>query len=184
MSPADLTELRQRLADGEIFRYLYFWGNEPVNDAVPDQSCLSQWFCAPFVIDGVSYLTAEHWMMAEKARLFGDGATLARILACHHPYAAKRLGRAVAGFDEQRWDQVRYQVVVRGNLAKFGQHPPLQDYLLGTGDQVLVEASPEDRIWGIGLAQAAAETLTPSHWQGLNLLGFALMAVRAGLAAA
>jgi ribA/ribD-fused uncharacterized protein len=89
-----------------------------------------------------------------------------------------QLGREAAGFDEQRWVDCRFEVVVAGNLAKFGQHPRLREFLLGTGDRVLVEASARDTIWGIGLAADDGRAARPEHWRDLNLLGFALMEVR------
>jgi ribA/ribD-fused uncharacterized protein len=117
-------------------------------------------------------------MMAEKARLFGDEAARAQILKASSPNAAKQLGRQVKHFDEQVWAESRFQLVVAGNLAKFSQNHELGNYLLGTGDKVLVEASPVDRIWGIGLAAGDAQAKNPEQWRGLNLLGFALMETR------
>ena len=117
-------------------------------------------------------------MMAAKALLFGDAETADRIRQAPHPEAAKALGREVRGFDEQLWVQRRFDLVVTGNLAKFGQHVELRDFLLTTGSRVLVEASPVDRIWGIGLAADHEHAASPEHWRGLNLLGFALMEVR------
>ena len=129
-------------------------------------------------MDGVSYPSAEHYMMAAKARLCGDAEAAGKILAVTHPGAAKALGRQVRGFDEQCWAEHRFDVVVAGNMAKFGQHQQLQDFLAGTGSRVLVEASPRDRVWGIGLAASDQRAASPEHWPGLNLLGFALMEVR------
>jgi ribA/ribD-fused uncharacterized protein len=117
-------------------------------------------------------------MMAAKTLLFGDAETAARIQAAPHPGAAKKLGRQVRGFDERSWVQRRFDLVITGNLAKFGQHPQLRDFLLGTGNRILVEASPLDRIWGIGLAVDDERATSPQQWPGLNLLGFALMEVR------
>ena len=117
-------------------------------------------------------------MMAAKALLFGDAETADRIRAASHPRAAKELGRQVRGFDEQHWAERRFDLVVSGNLAKFGQHAELRDFLLGTGGRVLVEASPLDRIWGTGLAADHEHSTSPENWPGLNLLGFALMEVR------
>jgi len=117
-------------------------------------------------------------MMWRKATLFGDHAAARRILDAPHPHAAKAIGGRVAGFDQQVWDQHRVPIVVAGNLAKFGQHPGLGGFLAGTGRRVLAEASPVDRIWGIGLAADDERVADPNAWQGLNLLGFALMQVR------
>jgi ribA/ribD-fused uncharacterized protein len=127
------------------------------------------------------YPTAEHYMMAEKARLFGAKEACRAILAAGDPAVAKRLGRSVTGFDDELWSAKRVEIVVRGNMAKFSQHSGLKAFLLSTGDAVLVEASPTDKVWGIGLAEDHVDAGTPSRWPGLNLLGFALMLVRTTL---
>jgi ribA/ribD-fused uncharacterized protein len=147
-------------------------------------SCLSQWWPAPFTVDGVHYRTAEHWMMAEKARLFGDERSATAVLAAASPKDAKALGRAVRVFDVARWEAAGFDIVVRGSAAKFGQDPQLRDYLVGTGDAVLVEASPVDAVWGIGLAADDPRARRPAEWPGRNLLGFALMQARHILAGA
>lgn len=134
-------------------------------------------------MDGVRYLSAEHYMMAAKARLSGDAEAAGKILAAPHPGAAKALGRQVRGFDEERWAEHRFDAVVAGNMAKFGQHPQLRDFLAGTGSRVLVEASPQDRVWGIGVTADDERAGSPERWPGLNLLGFALMEVRHRLGA-
>ncbi|PJE95182.1 DUF1768 domain-containing protein [Streptomyces carminius] len=182
-----------RRARGEPLKYLYFWGHSPRRGAPVGPECLSQWWPAPFTVAGVAYATAEHWMMAAKARLFGDGAAEERVLAAAEPGAAKAAGRTVRGFDEGVWAGHRFGIVVEGNVHKFGQHPDLRAFLLATGDasraggrrggRVLVEASPLDRIWGIGLAADDERAADPAQWRGLNLLGFALMAARERLAA-
>lgn len=161
---------------GRLPKFVLFWGGRQ------RKGCLSQWWPSPFSVDGVEYATAEHYMMAEKARLFGDEEILAEILAKPDPGRAKAFGRKIRGFDERVWAEHRYDIVVRGNIAKFSAHDDLREYLVSTGDKVLVEASPVDRIWGIGLAEEDPEALRPSQWQGLNLLGFALMDARAALA--
>jgi hypothetical protein len=101
-----------------------------------------------------------------------------KILAAPDPGAAKALGRQVRGFDEQRWAEHRFDVVVAGNMAKFSQHRQLRDFLAGSGSRVIVEASPRDSVWGIGLAADDERASSPERWPGLNLLGFALMEVR------
>lgn len=177
-APGDLQALRSRVAAGERFKYLHFWGHRPSLDGRASKACLSQWYPSPFEIDGLRYATAEHWMMATKARLFGDNTALARVFANDDPGAAKAAGRSVVGFDDVRWREQRFALVVQGNLAKYAQHPELADFLRGTGTQILVEASPVDPIWGIGLAAGDPCAHDPEQWPGLNLLGFALMAVR------
>lgn len=161
--------------------FLFFWGHQPQKGGGVSVSCLSQWYMLPFEVDGQVYATAEHFMMAEKARIFGDEAVRERILATEQPGIAKRLGRSVSGFDEAHWKAKREDVVFRGNIAKFTQSDELRDFLLGTGDQVLVEASPVDAVWGIAMAGNDPRALDPGKWQGLNLLGFVLMDVREAL---
>ncbi len=174
----DLETLRAAVDAGQRFDYLLFWGHTPKADGTVGPTCFSQWFASGFVVDGVSYPTAEHWMMAEKARLFGDEVMLAEILVAASPADAKKLGRKVAGFEQARWHEHRVDIVVRGNLAKFSQRDDFRDFLLGTGDRVIVEASPRDRIWGIGLGASNPKAKDPRQWRGQNLLGFALMTVR------
>jgi ribA/ribD-fused uncharacterized protein len=171
-------QLLELIADGGQPKYLAFWGHQPPPGGGVGKGCLSQWWPAAFTVDGETYASAEHFMMAAKALLFGDVEIADRIRAAPHPRAAKALGREVRGFDEQRWAEHRFDLVVTGNLAKFAQHPDLRDFLVTTGSRVLVEASPYDRIWGIGLAADHEHATSPEHWRGLNLLGFALMEVR------
>lgn len=178
-----IEDLLHALEAGATPKYVLFWGHQPNAAGSIGKGCFSQWFEASFELEGQIYPTAEHFMMAEKARLFGDLETHASILAVRTPAEAKKLGRGVKGFDDELWEQARFDIVVRANEAKFSQNQALRDYLLITGDCVLVEASPVDRIWGIGLAANDERALEPRAWRGLNLLGFALMEVRAWLAA-
>lgn len=144
----------------------------------PGRAVMSQWWPSPFVVDGQRYATAEHFMMAEKARCFGDEATREAILRSTDPATAKALGRRVTPFAEEVWAAQRFDVVVRGNLAKFGQDPGLLALLHATWPAVPVEASPYDRIWGIGLADDESAARDPRAWRGDNLLGFALAEAR------
>ncbi len=181
LAAADVRSVAQlcELSDaGEQLKYLLFWGHHPQADGGVGKGCLSQWWPAPFTVDGVVYPSAEHFMMAGKALLFGDTEVAEQIVKASHPGAAKALGRQVRGFDEQRWAEERFGIVVTGNVAKFSQHPQLARFLLATGERVLVEASPRDRVWGIGLAADDERAASPRTWRGLNLLGFALMEVR------
>lgn len=180
-SVRSVTELAAATAAGQRAKYLYFWGDHPERDGSIGAGCLSQWWGAPFTVGATQFGTAEHYMMWRKAILFGDEAMAARILAVRHPRAAKQLGGRVTGFDQQMWDEHRFPIVVAGNAAKFGQHPALRAYLLGTRRRVLVEASPFDRVWGIGLTHDDPAAGDPRRWRGLNLLGFALMQVRTDL---
>ena len=119
--------------------------------------------------------------MAEKARLFGDDEVREKIATAVGPGKAKALGRQVHGFREEVWVEHRFGIVVTGNHAKFSQNEELRSYLVTTGTKVLVEASPGDRIWGIGMGKDNERATDPMRWRGLNLLGFALMEVRAHL---
>lgn len=168
---------------GERLRFVHFWRHDP-GPAGIGPGCFSQWWPGEFTEDGRAFASAEHYMMAHKAWLFGDEASAERILEAGHPAEAQRLGRRVLGFDEETWKAHRFAIVTRGNLAKFGQHPELRRFLLGTRGKVLVEASPMDRIWGIGLGAEDPAAHSPAAWRGLNLLGFALMAARERLAEA
>ena len=170
--------LIDKVAAGEDPSYLFFWGHTQKVSGVIDNASFSQWWPADFVIDIIKYPTAEHWMMACKARLFNDEKRLKEILKTGNPGRAKALGRQVANFDEKIWMKHAFGIVVKGNLEKFSQNAKLKNYLLETGDKVLVEASPVDVIWGIGMAKDHKNILDPTVWRGQNLLGFALMEVR------
>jgi ribA/ribD-fused uncharacterized protein len=180
-TPHTVEDLLRTLDAGASPQYLLFWGHQPNADGSVGKTCFSQWFEAGFEVDGQRYPTAEHFMMAEKARLFGDEGARRRILASRTPAEAKKLGRTVQAFDDATWERARFETVVQANEAKFSQNLALRDYLLATHDRVLVEASPVDRIWGIGLAANDAAAADPRRWRGLNLLGFALMEVRSRL---
>ena len=136
-----------------------------------------------FESEFAAYATAEHWMMAEKARLFGDVDAERLAIDAANPALAKAAGRTVRDFDETVWRRERFEIVVRGSVHKFSSSPDLHQYLLRTGDRVLVEASPRDRVWGIGLGSQNDAAERPAAWRGLNLLGFALMEARARLRA-
>ena len=172
--------LRLRFNSGEKLKYIFFWGHQAEKNSVT-ASCFSQWYGAPFVVEGKRYPTAEHFMMAEKAALFGDQSTRAQILLAPNQGAAKALGRQVRGFNEAAWLEHRFSIVVRANKAKFTQNKALGEFLQQSGNRILVEASPVDRVWGIGLAQDNEKAANPNLWRGLNLLGFALMEVREAL---
>ncbi|WRZ90238.1 NADAR family protein [Streptomyces sp. NBC_01007] len=169
---------------GTPVKYLHFWGHRPQADGRLGSSCLSQWWPSPFVVEGVVYATAEHWMMASKARLFGDAEAERQAIEAANPALAKKAGRLVRGFDNAIWERERFEIVVEGSVHKFSAHPGLRGFLLGTGGRVLVEASPMDRVWGIGLTATDEGASDPRRWPGLNLLGFALMEARERLRAA
>lgn len=162
----------------ERIKYLFFWGHQKSKDGSLTSSCFSQWWGSPFEVDGMIYRTAEHWMMAQKALLFGDKVIFEKIIKSKSPGEAKELGRQVKNFEEDIWNKHRLDIVVNGNLHKFGQDSNLKAFLLSTKDRVLVEASPVDNIWGIGLSADNKDRENPRLWKGINLLGFSLMTVR------
>lgn len=176
--PEDIESLKHQVTQGRDIQYLFFWGHQPRSDGRIGPSCLSQWWESPFTLSGRVYRTAEHYMMAEKGRLFGDTRAVEDILAATSPKEAKEIGRSVTGYQEPLWEEHRVSLVVRGNVAKFSQNPELGAFLVGTRPFVLVEASPHDRVWGIGLRAADPRVADPALWRGRNLLGFALMKVR------
>jgi len=148
-------------------RFVFFWNGWP-----------SQWFASAFVVESVTYCCAEQFMMAEKARIFGDVEAERAILATRVPAKQKAIGRKVRGFDEAVWNSVCRGIAYRGNFARFEQNAQLAGALLATGERTIVEASPRDRVWGVGLAKGDPRVLTPSRWLGSNWLGVALMQVR------
>ena len=171
-------QLQQACKRGERFAYLCFWGHTPKQAGHVDKSCFSQWYPAAFRVGEHVYATAEHYMMAQKALLFGDEDVFERVLQAAHPKEVKALGWQVRHYQQDVWEAQRFSVVKTANTAKFSKYTDLQAFLLATGERVLVEASPVDKIWGIGLAADHAHAAQPQKWQGLNLLGFALMQVR------
>ena len=158
--------------------FVMFWGHRARKGQPARETCFSQWFPSPFRHQGQRYATAEHWMMAGKARLFGDAATERAIVASDDPREVKALGRKIAGFDAQVWNRHKVGIVYAGNLEKFRAHKDMAAFLLKTHPKILVEASPVDPIWGIGLGRDDANATRPAKWLGENLLGFCLMAVR------
>ena len=174
----DIHTLFDAINTGKPVEYVFFWGHQQRKDGRVSKSCLRHWYPAVLTADGIQYATTEHDMMAQKAKRFGDTAMYTKMLDAETPKDAKALGRKVSGFDETTWNVHRVKIVVAGNLAQCSQHPALSEFLLSTGEHVLVEASPYDRIWGIGMAADAPNVDDPHTWKGLNLLGFALMDVR------
>jgi ribA/ribD-fused uncharacterized protein len=173
----DSTWLSSEMESGSI-DYLMFWGHQRSKDGSITKACLSQWWPSCFVEDGVEYLTAEHYMMARKAKLFGDEIIFEKILCKKSPKDVKDLGRQIKNFDPVEWDVQKFDIVKQGNFLKFSQHDELNSFLIQTQNKVLVEASPVDVIWGIGLAEDDPNAKQPRLWKGENLLGFALMEVR------
>ena len=170
--------LEQLIASNCVNKFLFFWGNQPSKDGVITKSCLSQWWISPFVENGITYKSAEHWMMAKKAELFNDLEIVEKIIQANSAAEAKKLGREVKNYKDSVWLENRYRIVKQGNMFKFSQNQDLKEFLINTKERILVEASPVDSIWGIGMAADHQDIQNPEKWQGMNLLGFALMEVR------
>lgn len=149
---------------------VYFWGGE-----------FSQWYPSMFEIDGVTYNCAEQYMMEQKALLFEDKEIAEKIMNTPEPRKQKQFGRQVKNFDAAKWEEIAYDTVVRGNIAKFSQNPKLLQILLNTENREIVEASAEDVIWGIGLSPWDPKRFDKKNWRGTNLLGKAIMDARKAL---
>ncbi len=150
--------------------FLLFWGGP-----------CSQWAIGSFEVDGIVYNCAEQYMMAEKARLFNDDESLEKIMNEFDPGIQKAFGRKVKGFNSEQWDAISRDVVFKANVAKFTQIAEYNKFLLETGELTIVEASPYDKIWGIGLGVDDPKALDPAQWQGKNWLGEVLMKVRSSI---
>ncbi|MDE6679302.1 MAG: NADAR family protein [Ruminococcus sp.] len=162
----------------EKIKFIFFWGHTPTSDGSITKTCFSQWYDCKFTVDGVKYSTAEQYMMSQKALLFGDFETHKEIMSAKHPKQFKALGRKIRNFNEKVWNEKKTAIVIKGNYAKFSQNPELKKFLLVTNNRVLVEASPYDKIWGIGMSADSIGINNPLNWKGENLLGFCLMEVR------
>ena len=148
-------------------KHVFFWNG-----------IYSQWYKSPFTVDDINYVTAEQYMMNQKALLFGDVETSRQILRATDPREQKELGRKVSGFNKEKWDKACVGIVYKGNYAKFSQNEDLKTELLNTGNRILVEASPVDFIWGIGMHEDDNGVDNPANWKGTNLLGWSIMLVR------
>lgn len=153
-------------------KYTYFWNDPP----------FTQWAYANFKVDGVSYNTAEQFMMAQKAFKFGDSDTFKKIMNVKSPRMQKALGREVKGFNSGVWEAAARDIVYRGNYHKFIQNPEMLNKLKATAGTLLVEASPYDKIWGIGID--VKEAKAGKKWQGTNWLGEVLTVLRDNLESA
>lgn len=143
-----------------------------------EASPFSQWYACTFTEDARTFTCAEQYMMHGKALLFADAEIAAQILEAGHPRQHKALGRKVKNFDDHVWKKQREAIVLAGNRAKFTQNEDLRAQLLATKGTTLVEASPYDRIWGIGLGAKDPRAQDPKTWRGQNLLGKILTQLR------
>jgi ribA/ribD-fused uncharacterized protein len=150
-------------------KFTFFWQTA---------SPFSQWHPADFIVNGLQYTSAEQYMMHQKALLFGDLKIAERIMSTNSASVQKKLGRQVKGFDQTVWEAECQRLVYEGNQAKFTQNEELLAALLATRGTTLVEASPDDRIWGVGLAEDNPRIRNRSTWRGTNWLGEILTRLR------
>ncbi|XP_062581098.1 uncharacterized protein LOC134242910 [Saccostrea cucullata] len=150
-------------------QYEYFWKSHSV---------FSQWYMKDFEVDGIKYNCAEQYMMHQKAVLMKDHESAQIILALDEPREMKQRGRYVENFNQELWDKNCRNIVEKGNMAKFSQDKKSKDILFSTYPKTLVEASPMDKIWGIGLAKDDERAWNKQTWRGQNLLGEILTKVR------
>ena len=148
-------------------KYVLFWSG-----------IYSQWYNANMEIGGIKYNTCEQYMMHQKALLFEDEEVANAIMREPNPREQKALGRKIRNFDDQKWKQNCMRIVYEANLAKFTQNQELKAALLSTRDRILVEASPKDFIWGIGMHYDDEGVDNPANWKGTNLLGQAITLVK------
>ena len=149
--------------------YTFFWNN---------RTPFSNWYPSVFIWNGIRFTRGEQYMMYRKAMLFDDWDVADQILATDDPAKQKDLGRQVKNYDDELWSSVRFEIMVEGLFEKFNQNPQLKQALLETRGTEMVEASPYDRIWGIGLAASDPRAQEKNTWLGQNLLGEVLDDVR------
>lgn len=151
------------------------------HNANEENGYLSNWYLSDFKLNEIEYTSMEQFMMYQKAVCFNDEKTAREILKTDDVSYIKKLGRLVAGYDENYWNGIRQIVVYDGLLAKFSQNEKLKKRLKGTGNAILAECAVKDCIWGIGLSMNDPDRVNPVKWQGQNLLGYTLMMVRGKL---
>jgi hypothetical protein len=162
-----------KIEDRVTDTHVYFWGDPT----------LSNWGPAPFTYKEKNFYNSEQAFMWEKALCFGDTETANQILETSNPRTAKDLGRLVKNYDEKIWETKRFDAMFDVCLAKFSQNPARLETLLSTGNKTIVEASPYDKVWGVGIHWTDDEILDENNWKGQNLLGRVLMKVREQLSA-
>lgn len=152
--------------------YIFFWKEDE------DNGDFSNWSEHSIESNGVKFLTLEHYLMYSKAKLFGDDEIAEKIIKTKNPLYVKRLGRIVKNFNESIWAANRYQIMETGIKMKVEQNDDIKQLLLSTGSKIIVEASPYDTIWGIGMSKKNTNAIYEEKWKGLNLLGKAWMKIR------
>ncbi|EFC47933.1 hypothetical protein NAEGRDRAFT_31151 [Naegleria gruberi] len=169
-SSSSTSSEKQYLCDATKYSKFFFFWNE--------ETCFSQWVKAPMKVNDQTFSNCEQFMMYQKALLFNDQEIAKRILQSTNPKNTKALGRKVSNFNEKIWEDNKVRIVYEGNYAKFAQNDDLRKDLLSRPDVEYVEASPYDKIWGIGLEEKDPRAKQRNEWQGQNLLGRIITQVR------
>jgi ribA/ribD-fused uncharacterized protein len=146
--------------------HIYFWG-----------SIFSNFHPIDFIHQNNKFANSEQAFMWRKAIFFKDFEIALKILNTTNPQEAKSLGRKVKYYDDIKWNQIREQIMYEVNIDKY-KDEKLQGILLSTKNLIIVESSPVDKIWGVGLSKEDPRILDEKNWNGLNLLGKVLMRVR------
>ncbi|NBO22655.1 NADAR family protein [bacterium] len=151
--------------------FVFFWRGK-----------FSQWVKHPLLIDGVEYCCCEQYMMYQKALIFNDLESAEKIMSTSSPRQHQLLGREIKNFEQSVWDSHKFAVVYKGNYYKYKQNEELKNLLFSFPDNsIFVEASPIDKVWGVGRSVEETECSDPSKWLGINLLGNVLTSVRSVL---
>lgn len=145
------------------------------------KSIFSNFDLQNFIHQKLWFKNSEQAFVWRKAIFFGDTETALKILQSTSPRECQKLGREVKNYDDAKWQSVRYQIMVEVLMDKFSQNKGIKAQLLSTGDMTLIEGSPIDKIWGIGIHWEDRDCFDKSKWKGTNLLGEALMEVRKAL---
>ena len=166
-----LTPTSSQMERGPIFFYKHM-------PKKTEWHVFSQWYPSQFEEGGVTFNNAEQYMMAHKALLFKDNYHYEKIMESTDPSVIKNYGKRIKNFNQSIWNKYKFEIVTQGNRLKFQQNSDLMEILMKTNGKMLVEASPYDKIWGIGLSESKAVQIPQDEWPGQNLLGKALMKVR------
>lgn len=148
-------------------KYVFFWGG-----------VYSNFYPCSFILDNVKYNCSEQYFMAQKSLYFNDKDAYDKIMKASTPMEQKKIGRTIKNFDPEIWGKVSKDIMYNGVYGKFSQNPNLLKELLSNGDKEYVEASPQDKIWGIGLRENDPRAWDKKHWLGTNWLGQTLDRVR------
>lgn len=163
------------MEDIELAAYVFFAEAE---QGEINASCMNMKYIAPFDVGEDHYVSAEHYYLAEKAKIAGDFKSRELIKKATEPAEFRMLEREIENLNPVTWDEVKYAIALVGNYHKFWNNMALKKYLMTTEQKILAYTDSEDLIWGTGLDIDHEDAEDPSKWPGQNLLGFAIMELR------